>query len=44
MKEQEIEKELYRKKKEYGALLNELRGLTQLLERRVREIEEKFNL
>ncbi len=43
-REHEIEGELYRKKKEYGALLNELRGLTQLLERKVREIEEKFNL
>ncbi|RLJ70522.1 hypothetical protein BCF55_0798 [Hydrogenivirga caldilitoris] len=43
-KEQALEKELYQKKREYGALLNELRGLSNLLERKVRELEEKFNL
>jgi len=43
-REQELEQELYKKKKEYGALLNELKGLTSLLERKIREIEEKFNL
>jgi len=43
-KELELEGKLEGLKREYGALLNELRGLTQLLERKIRELEEKFNL